>query len=257
MGELEAFPLSIVICAPVHKTLTRSCCDVKTETSKKSRDCESIDFLRNKDKWSCVQKPGHFAKFKRIALTKFLTLKKRTCPGNSERMATLHYGQVYGSQKVNISWPMLNCTFFFVLVGTISSQNIWHYLTPCIYILYRMFQKHWQGLVCCAVWQTDHRSRRNSCPETQGLVAAERRILRTNGSRNLFRFVFCPNTAGMQPFSHLQTLIEMCGITSTLHIQIDGLVEEDQFRGQHGHQIWHLSTIFCGVVYRVCCTALL
>ena len=35
----------------------------------------------------------------------------------------------------------------------------------------------------------------------------------------------CPNTAGMQPFSHLRTVIEMCGITSTLHNQIDGLEE--------------------------------
>ena len=59
------------------------------------------------------------------------------------------------------------------------------------------------------------------------------------------------NAESIQPFSHLRTLIEMCRITSTLHIQIDGLVEGDHFRDQHGHQMWYLSTIFCGVEYMV------
>ena len=45
--------------------------------------------------------------------------------------------------------------------------------------------------------------------------------------------------------------LAICGIISTLHIQIDGLVDGDQFFGQQGHQIWHLSTIFCGLVWRV------
>ena len=40
------------------------------------------------------------------------------------------------------------------------------------------------------------------------------------------------------------TLIEMWGITSTLHTQINGLVEGDQFHGQHDHQISHHWTIF-------------
>ena len=54
------------------------------------------------------------------------------------------------------------------------------------------------------------------CPETHGLVAVEVRSLRTHGCHNLFRFVLESNTAGMQPFSRLRTLIEMCEITSTL-----------------------------------------
>ena len=54
-----------------------------------------------------------------------------------------------------------------------------------------------------------------------GAAAAESWSLRTNGCHNLFRFVLCPNTAGMQPFSHQWTFIEMCGITSALHIEIE------------------------------------
>ena len=40
-----------------------------------------------------LKKPGHFAKFKKSARTEFLTLKKRTCPGKTERMATLGRGE--------------------------------------------------------------------------------------------------------------------------------------------------------------------
>ena len=86
--------------------------------------------------------------------------------------------------------------------------------------------------------QTDQCWRRNPCPEKHNLGAVQRRSLRTNGCQNLF---WCPNTAGMQPFSHLWTSNKMCGITSTLHIQINGLVEGNQFCGQRGRQIWYRS----------------
>ena len=115
-------------------------------------------------------------------------------------------------------------------------------------LVYRVSQKHRKRFIRCAGRQTEHCSKRNSCPEMHGLGAVERQSLRRNGCHNLFRFVLCPITAGMQLFSHMRTLIVVCGITSTLHIQIDGLVEGDQFHGQHGHQIWHLSTISFGVV---------
>ena len=59
----------------------------------------------------------------------------------------------------------------------------------------------------------------------QGLGAVERRNLKRTGVTICSDSFWCPNTAGMQLFSHLRTLIEMCGITLTLHIQIDGLVE--------------------------------
>ena len=35
------------------------------------------------------QNPGHFPKLKKSAPTEFSTLKKRTCLGNTRRMATL------------------------------------------------------------------------------------------------------------------------------------------------------------------------
>ena len=56
------------------------------------------------------------------------------------------------------------------------------------------------------------------------------------------------NTAGRQRFSHLRTLIEMCGITSMLHIQINGLKEGNQFHGQQGHQMTSLDYFLWGSV---------
>ena len=103
-------------------------------------------------------------------------------------------------------------------------------------------------LACCVGRQTDHCSRKIPCPETHDLGAVERRSLRTNVVTISSDSFWCPNTAGMQPFSHLLTFIEMCRIASTLHIQMYGLVEGDPVHDQHGHQILHLSTIFCGIV---------
>ena len=50
---------------------------------------KSIEFIRNKDKRLFVHNPGHFTKLKKSTWTKFLTLKKRTCPGKPGCMATL------------------------------------------------------------------------------------------------------------------------------------------------------------------------
>ena len=88
-----------------------------------------------------------------------------------------------------------------------------------------MSQKHRQRLACCAGLQTDHYSRRNLCSETHDFGAVERRRMRANRSLICSDSLRCSNTASMQPFSHLRTVIEMCGITSTLRIQISGLVE--------------------------------
>ena len=90
-----------------------------------------------------------------------------------------------------------------------TGTNFWLY-TECP-------RKHRQRLVYCAGRQTDLCSRRNPRPETQGLGAVERRSLRKNGCQFVSIRFGTLIQADMQPFSHLRTLIEMCGITSTLH----------------------------------------
>ena len=72
-----------------------------------------------------------------------------------------------------------------------------------------MSQKTRRGLVCCTGWQTDQGSTRNTCPETQGLGAVERRSLRTKDVKICSDSFWCPAKAGMQSSIYLRTLIEM------------------------------------------------
>ena len=92
--------------------------------------------------------------------------------------------------------------------------------------------------------------KKNPCPETQVLGAVGHRSLRTICSDS----IWCPNTAGMQPFSHLRTLIEMCGITSTLRVS----KWMDWWREPVPWTPWSpdltpLNYFLCGVVWRVYC----
>ena len=84
-----------------------------------------------------------------------------------------------------------------------------------LYIIYRVSQKTPKRLVCCAGRQNDHCSRSNPCPETHGLGAVEHWSWERTGVTICSYSFWCPNTAGMQPFIHLRTLIEICRITST------------------------------------------
>ena len=71
-------------------------------------------------------------------------------------------------------------------------------------------------------------------------------------------FVVLVQQVNYTTFSHQRALIEMCGITSKLTYPNRWIGRVgDQFRGQHGNQIWHLPTIFCGPVWRVWCIVLL
>ena len=47
----------------------------------------------NNDKQLIIQNSKHFTKFKKSGRTKFLSLKKRTCPEKTGRMTTLHWGR--------------------------------------------------------------------------------------------------------------------------------------------------------------------
>ena len=67
---------------------------------------KALIFIGNNDKRSLIQKPGHFAKLKRkkkSGRTEFFTMKKRTCPGKSGRMATLIQLQFIISYSTNVN----------------------------------------------------------------------------------------------------------------------------------------------------------